>query len=161
MFNVNRYNCCTLQVVEEVHGTDNIDVVFHAAFIGTIFFLVFELVVVVLIFFTILDSTNMLSFEFNRRFEILLKVRTHQKFLMLLFLYLADVLSAFLYPNGMWRHFLMALPFIKRPYPRALPGLWRRHVMTVAITTACRDATYSANLHANFCAKHICKHLRS
>ena len=27
-----------------------------------------------------------------------------------------------LYPNGMWRHFLIDLPFIWPPYPRTLPG---------------------------------------
>ena len=27
-----------------------------------------------------------------------------------------------MYPTGMGRHFLIDLPFMQRPYPRALPG---------------------------------------
>ena len=58
-----------------------------------------------------------------------------------------------IYPNGMWRHLLTALPFIERHHPRGRSlavqaGLRTRHITSVAITTACRNATHSANLHA-------------
>ena len=47
-----------------------------------------------------------------------------------------------MYPSGMWRHFLIDLPFIYPTWGRSLAvqaGFRTRHITTSATTTACRN----------------------
>ena len=65
----------------------------------------------------------------------------------LLFHVFSRSFECLLYPNGMWSH-LFNLSTIYMALLAVQAGLRTRHITTVAIMTACSNATHLANLHA-------------
>ena len=63
--------------------------------------------------------------------------------------------QCFVYLGRMWRHFLIILPFIYRPYPRALPegADWEHDTLRPHVGSQPISTHWIANLHAKVVKK--------